>query len=242
MRYIHQKINQQVFRKPVAVMDNVMRVTTHLRHRLVEEGARDVTRKALTVVPARDGPSYYHDGNGDYWRTFVFVERSQTFESVQSPRQAYEAGRAFGRFQQLLVDLPGKRLHETIPHFHNTRRRFAGQEPPSCVEGMALLLAAIPLISPVAWKPHLVCLILPGFLAGRLLLVPGRHRLLLGGGLVLTGLGGRLLLGRTLADGLLVWGGTTLGLILLFAGLALAPRLSACALPAPAEEPYPGAR
>jgi hypothetical protein len=43
---------------------------------------------------------------------------------VQSPRQAYEAGRAFGGFQHLVVDLPGKRLHETIPHFHNTRRRF----------------------------------------------------------------------------------------------------------------------
>jgi Ser/Thr protein kinase RdoA (MazF antagonist) len=54
----------------------------------------------------------------------VFVERAQTFESVQSPQQAYEAGRAFGRFQHLLVDLPGKRLVETIPNFHHTRRRY----------------------------------------------------------------------------------------------------------------------
>jgi hypothetical protein len=124
VRYIHQKINQSVFHEPLAVMDNVMRVTSHLRHRLEAEGARDVTRKALTVVPARDGNSYYRNGAGDFWRTFVFVERAQTFESVQSPRQAFEAGRAFGRFQHLLVDLPGKRLSETIPHFHHTRRRF----------------------------------------------------------------------------------------------------------------------
>ncbi len=48
----------------------------------------------------------------------------QTFESVQSPQQAFEAGKAFGFFQSLLVDLPGPRLAETIPHFHHTRKRF----------------------------------------------------------------------------------------------------------------------
>jgi len=123
-RYIHQKVNQTVFRQPEEVMDNLVRVTSHLRERLVSEGARDVTRKALTVIPARNGQSFYRDDAGEYWRTFVFVERAQTFESVQTPRQACEAGKAFGRFQHLVVDLPGARLHETIPHFHNTRRRF----------------------------------------------------------------------------------------------------------------------
>jgi hypothetical protein len=124
VRYIHQKVNQGVFKQPEAVMDNVVRVTTHLRHRLQEEGADDLTRKSLTVIPARDGSSFYRDGEGNYWRTFVFVERAQTFESVQSPPQAYQAGYAFGRFQYLLSDLPGKRLHETIPFFHHTRKRF----------------------------------------------------------------------------------------------------------------------
>lgn len=124
VRYIHQKVNQSVFKDPVAVMENLMRVTTHVRKRLDSEGARDVTRRVLTVVPSRDGGPFWRDAAGEYWRTFVFVERAQTFESVQTERQAYEAGKAFGRFQQLVVDLPGKRMHETIPHFHNTRRRF----------------------------------------------------------------------------------------------------------------------
>jgi hypothetical protein len=124
VRYIHQKINQRVFTQPVSVMDNLLRVTTHLRRRLLAEGANDITRRALRVVPTRDNQSFYRDGGGEYWRTFVFVERAATFEAVQSPQQAFEAGKAFGRFQQLLVDLPGKRLHETIPYFHHTRRRF----------------------------------------------------------------------------------------------------------------------
>jgi len=125
VRYIHQKINKHVFRNPPAVMQNVMRVTTHLRRRLEAQNARDITRRSLIVIPTRSGRSYYRSSDGEYWRTFVFVEGVQTFESVQSPEQAYQAGRAFGEFQSLLVDLPGERLTETIPHFHDTRRRFA---------------------------------------------------------------------------------------------------------------------
>lgn len=125
VRYVHQKINQTVFRKPREVMENVMRVTGHIRRRLEAEDAADVTRRVLTIVPTRDGKSFYRDeGDGDYWRTFVFVERVQTFEAVETPEQAFQAARAFGRFQEQLVDLPGGRLHETILDFHNTRKRF----------------------------------------------------------------------------------------------------------------------
>src|SRR5439155_1213142 len=125
VRYIHQKINQTVFQNPVAVMDNVMRVTTHIWNKLVGQQARDITRKVLTVVPTSDGRPFYRDGDNECWRTFVFVEKVQSFESVQSVSQASEAGKAFGTFQSLLSDLEGKRLHETIPNFHNTRMRFA---------------------------------------------------------------------------------------------------------------------
>lgn len=125
VRYIHQKINQSVFKDPVSLMQNVMRVTGHIRGKLELQGAKDLTRKSLNVVPTRKGEPFYCDGEGDCWRTFIFVERVQTFESVQSPRQAFEAGKAFGKFQGLLVDLPGDRLAETIPDFHNSRKRFS---------------------------------------------------------------------------------------------------------------------
>jgi hypothetical protein len=125
LRYIHQKINQTVFKDPPAVMDNIVRVTTHIWNKLMAQGAHEVTRKVLTVVPTSNGHSYYQDGDGEYWRTFVFVERAQAFESVQSPHQAYEAAKAFGTFQSLLADLGGPRLHDTIPQFHHIRKRFA---------------------------------------------------------------------------------------------------------------------
>ncbi len=125
VRYIHQKVNTHVFKKPVEVMSNLMRVTTHIRRKLETQSAADLTRRSLILIPTREGHSHYCSPGGDFWRTFVFVEGTQTFEAVQTPRQAFEAGRAFGEFQLHLVDLPGDRLHETIPDFHHTRQRFA---------------------------------------------------------------------------------------------------------------------
>ncbi len=124
VRYVHQKINTNVFKDPDGVMDNFVRVTSHQRHKLTVSGARDASRRCMTVVPTRNGKFFYRNGDGECWRTLVFVEGVRTFEAVEMPTQAYEAGKAFGEFQTLLVDLPGKRLIETIPHFHNTRKRF----------------------------------------------------------------------------------------------------------------------
>ena len=124
VRYIHQKINKNVFKNPAAVMKNVMRVTTHIRRKLEGQNLRDLTRRSLVVIPTRDGKSFYQNGDSEVWRTFVFVEGVETYEAVQSPEQAFQAGRAFGDFQRLLVDLPGERLVETIPDFHHTRKRF----------------------------------------------------------------------------------------------------------------------
>lgn len=124
VRYVHQKINQNVFKKPAEVMDNFVRVTQHIRAKLEEAKSDDITRRVLTVVPTRNGAPFYEDADGNFWRSFVFVEGVKTFETVETPKQAFQAARAFGEFQKLLVDLPG-RLHETIPHFHNTRKRFS---------------------------------------------------------------------------------------------------------------------
>jgi Ser/Thr protein kinase RdoA (MazF antagonist) len=43
---------------------------------------------------------------------------------ILSPADARVAAAAFGRFQEQLADLPGPRLHETIPRFHHARARF----------------------------------------------------------------------------------------------------------------------
>jgi len=43
---------------------------------------------------------------------------------VERPILFYNAARAFGKFQRLLADYPAATLHETIPQFHDTGKRF----------------------------------------------------------------------------------------------------------------------
>jgi Ser/Thr protein kinase RdoA (MazF antagonist) len=122
VRYIHQRINHHVFRQPDRLMENVARVLTHAAARM--GGVPDAVRRVLTLVPARDGGAAVRDDDGHLWRTYVFIEGTRTWDVVETPAQAEAAARAFGRFQQVLADLPGARLHDTIPDFHHTRRRF----------------------------------------------------------------------------------------------------------------------
>ena len=125
VRYIHQRINQTVFKDPVSLMDNFARVTTHIRRKLLLAGADQIERRVLTLIPTIEGKTYYLDGDGNYWRTYRFIENARTYDVIQFPEQAFVAAKAIGTFQKLLVDLPGPRLAETIPDFHNTPLRFA---------------------------------------------------------------------------------------------------------------------
>ena len=125
VRYILQRINHQIFKNPPALMDNIVRVTDHIRARLLETGAPDVSRRVLTLIPTRDGKRFLADDAGLFWRVYVFIERARTYDVIENTGQALEAARAFGRFQRALADLSGPRLHETIPGFHHTPTRFA---------------------------------------------------------------------------------------------------------------------
>ncbi len=64
----------------------------------------------------------------NYWRAFDFIQNAHSYDAVESADQAYQAGRAFGRFQQLLANLPPPRLHDTIPDFHHAPKRFRALE------------------------------------------------------------------------------------------------------------------
>ncbi len=114
-RYVLQRINHHVFKNVPALMENVQRVTAHVRAK---------QPRALALVPMRDGQFVYQDSAGDWWRIYDYVENAVTVECVTTPAQAREAARAFGEYQALLADLPGGRLNDTIPNFHHTRSRF----------------------------------------------------------------------------------------------------------------------
>ncbi len=123
-RFVHQRINHFVFKQPEHLMENIDRVTKHLRQKIQQAGG-DPDRETLNLVPTTDGASFCRDDDGNYWRTYLFIEGAQTYDIVESNDQIYNASKAFGEFQKLISDMPGERLHETIPNFHNTKWRFA---------------------------------------------------------------------------------------------------------------------
>lgn len=124
VRYIHQRINHNIFKDPAALMDNISRVTEHALAKLVSEKNAEAYRRTLTCIPAMTGKPYAIDADGNYWRTYPFIERARTYDILETAAQAEEAARAFGEFQKLGADLGGEPLKETIPDFHNTKVRY----------------------------------------------------------------------------------------------------------------------
>jgi hypothetical protein len=122
-RYVLQRINQTVFKDPVGVMANIRRVTEHIHTKLSQTDPHAAARQ-LVVIPTKEGEAYYRDDNGDFWRVYNFIDNAVTYDTLQAAGPAREAARMFGWFQEMLLDLPGPPLHETIPGFHNTPRRF----------------------------------------------------------------------------------------------------------------------
>ena len=123
-RYVNQRINHRVFKEPEKLMENMERVTRFARER-IEAAGGDPLRETLNLVPARDGRSFHRTAEGDYWRTFIFINGARTYDRAENLGLVYAASRAFGAFQKTLSGLPGPRLHETIPDFHNTPKRLA---------------------------------------------------------------------------------------------------------------------
>ncbi|HEY53758.1 MAG TPA: aminoglycoside phosphotransferase family protein [Caldilineae bacterium] len=123
-RYILQRINHHVFRRPDALMENIARVTTFLRDKISGRGG-DPDRETLNLISTKTGQLYHTTPDGDYWRAYAYIPRAQTYQIVRGQDHVYQAARAFGRFQHLLADFPLMRLHDTIPDFHHTPKRLS---------------------------------------------------------------------------------------------------------------------
>jgi hypothetical protein len=138
--YILQRINHAIFQDVPRLMENIVRVTGHIRAKLKAIPGANPEREVLTVIPSTDGRSFHLDSNGNYWRCYLFIDRHRCCDLVDSPERACEGGKHFGRFMRLLADFPDPPLHETISGFHNLeihlQRFFANlQADPVCRAG-----------------------------------------------------------------------------------------------------------
>src|SRR5690349_5837743 len=79
-RYIIQRINHNIFKNPIALMENIQRVTAHLSRKMA--GQPDFTRRVLSLIPTRDNLCYHEDDEGNIWRAYLFIERARSYDAV----------------------------------------------------------------------------------------------------------------------------------------------------------------
>jgi Ser/Thr protein kinase RdoA (MazF antagonist) len=126
-RYLLQRANHHVFRRPDELMANIALVTRHLRRRRRELGDVEVDRHSLELVPTALGRDYHRDDDGFVWRAYRWIAGAEIHDFPDAVLAAAAAA-AYGEFQVLLADLDPSRLHLTIPRFHDTEQRFAQLE------------------------------------------------------------------------------------------------------------------
>ncbi|MBQ3194470.1 MAG: aminoglycoside phosphotransferase family protein [Oscillospiraceae bacterium] len=113
--FLVQNVNTYAFRNPIGLMDNIDKVTEHIR-------AKKPGQLALHFHHTADRKTYVVDGK-NFWRMTNYVP-SITFDTVSDLDVVRNAGKAFGEFQMDLDDFDIAELTETIPGFHNTRQRY----------------------------------------------------------------------------------------------------------------------
>ena len=119
-KYILQKINDAVFKKPEDIAANLELIDNYLK-----ENNRDYFFTA--PYKTLDGKGLVHAADG-YYRVYPFVKNSYSYDVVEKPEQAYEAARQFGRFTMALSGIDASELKITLPSFHDLSLRVKQYE------------------------------------------------------------------------------------------------------------------
>ncbi len=122
--YILQRINTHIFTDVDTLQHNIYQVTTYIRKKLEKFPGSDPDRETLTIIPSIDNMLYFKDKEGSFWRMYLFIERHKSYDRVETPEQAYQGGKAIGRFETLISGLDPKLIHEVLPGFHDMELRL----------------------------------------------------------------------------------------------------------------------
>lgn len=118
-KFVLQKFNHLVFVQPEQVAANIRLVYRHF------QASKDATSLVpLELFETKSGQPLYKSSQGDYWRLFNYIDRSDSYDQVYHRDQALGGAIAFGSFIQALHELDPGDLFTTIPDFHSLKHRF----------------------------------------------------------------------------------------------------------------------
>lgn len=117
--HILQRKNHIVFPDIPAMMENILKVTEHIKGKV-----SDPERQTLTVIRTNDDKLYYKDSDGNFWAVCLFIGGSKSYTVADTEELAYQGGIGLGEFHLLVSDFK-EPLTEIIKGFHNMRFRFS---------------------------------------------------------------------------------------------------------------------
>lgn len=120
--YLLQRKNKKIFTNVPAMMENIRKVTTHMKKKVIARNG-DPLREVMTVVPANDGQLYFQDEENEFWAVCIFIADTITYQAAKTPELAFFGGEGIGKFQSMVADLK-EPLTDILPGFHNMRFRF----------------------------------------------------------------------------------------------------------------------
>jgi Ser/Thr protein kinase RdoA (MazF antagonist) len=120
-KFILQRMNTRIFHQPELVMQNLRIFSEHVHNNLLHFPLNSDRRwEVPRVLMAQNGQDFWVDPEGTFWRALSFIDRSQSFDTIQNPAHAWEVGYALGMFHALTRDLPIEKLADTLKGFHIT--------------------------------------------------------------------------------------------------------------------------
>lgn len=121
-KYILQKKNKKIFQDVPAMMENIVRVTEHIKKKATQQGDNP-DRETITIIFTKDKKSYWIDNEQEYWTMMLLIENCISFEKADTEEIAFQGGLGTGKFQAMLADFTTP-LKDILPGFHNIKFRF----------------------------------------------------------------------------------------------------------------------
>ena len=121
-KYIMQRVNTKVFADIDLLMNNIEKVLRYAAENIKAEGG-DPDREAMTIIHTKEKERYLRYGD-DCYRMYIFIDKTVSLNLARDEKDFYEAGVAFGKFVRMLDGFDASEVKDTIPDFHNTKKRF----------------------------------------------------------------------------------------------------------------------
>lgn len=115
-KFILQKINNHVFKRPEVIVNNHLMINKLLR-------SNNYQYQIIEPIPSLTGKLLVKDANDDPWRMLSFVENSTTFLTAPSLQTAFEAAKTFSYFLTIVNPEKLPAIEDTLPNFLNFEKR-----------------------------------------------------------------------------------------------------------------------